>query len=43
MGLMSLMLHSKSQGHWPFGFAEDIEGFFFFIIYGRGVHFGYVA
>ena len=36
------MLHTKSQGHWPFGSAEDVEGFFF-IIYGRAVNFDYVA
>ena len=41
LGPASLMLHTKSQGHWPFGSREeDIKGF---IIYDRGSHLGHVT
>ena len=32
------MLHTKSQGHWPFGSREED-----LIIYGRGGHLGHVT
>ena len=36
------MLHTKSQGHWPFGSGE--EGFKrVFTIYGHGGHLGHVT
>ena len=39
---MSPMLHTKAQGHWPFGSGE--EGFWrVFTIYGRGGHLGHVT
>ena len=36
------MLHTKSQGHWPFGYnEEDIKRVF--TIYERGGHLGHVT
>ena len=36
------MLHTKSQGHWPFGSRkEDIKRVF--TIYGHGGHLGHVS
>ena len=35
------MLHTKTQGHWPFGSGEDFGRVF--TIYGRGGHFGHVT
>ena len=36
------MLHTKSQGHWPFGFGvEDISRVF--TIYGHGGHLSHVT
>ena len=36
------MLHTKSQGHWPSGFGEEIF-WRVFTIYGRGGHLGHVT
>ena len=35
------MLHTKAQGHWPFGSGEDFWRVF--TIYGRGAHLGHVT
>ena len=35
------MLHTKPQGHWPFGSGEDFRRVF--TIYGRGGHLGHVT
>ena len=35
------MLHTKPQGHWPFGSGEDFLRVF--TIYGRGGHLGHVT
>ena len=35
------MLHTKFQGHGPFGSGE--EDFLVFTIYGHGGHFGHVT
>ena len=35
------MLHTKPQGHWPFGFGEE-DFWRVFTIYGRGGHLGHV-
>ena len=36
------MLHSKAQGHWPFGSGEE-DFLRVFTIYGRGGHLGQVT
>ena len=36
------MLHTKPQGHWPFGSGEE-DFFRVFTIYGRGAHLGHVT
>ena len=42
VGATSPMLHTKSQGHWPFGSREeDIQRVF--TIYGHGGHLGHVT
>ena len=40
-GPKATMLHSKTQGHWPFGFGEA-DFWRVFTMYGRGGHFGHV-
>ena len=39
--MMSLMLHTKPQGHWPFGSGEDFLRVF--TIYGCGGYLGDVT
>ena len=36
------MLHTKFQGHWPFGSGEE-DSFKVFPIYGHGGHLGHVT
>ena len=36
------MLHTKSQGHWPFGCREE-DILWAFVIYGHGGHLGHVT
>ena len=36
------MLHTKAQGHWPFGSGEE-DFWRVFTIYGRGSHLGHVT
>ena len=36
------MLHTKAQGHWPFGFGEE-DFLRVFTIYGCGGHLGHVT
>ena len=36
------MLHTKSQGHWPFGSRED-DIYRVLTIYGHGGHLGHVT
>ena len=36
------MLHTKSDGHWPFGSREE-DIYRVFTIYGRGGHLGHVT
>ena len=36
------MLHTKPQGHWPFGSGEE-DFWRVFTIYGRGGHLGHVT
>ena len=36
------MLHTKPQGHWPFGSREE-DFLWVFTIYGRGGHLGHVT
>ena len=39
--MMGPWLHTKPQGHWPFGSGEDFLRVF--TIYGRGGHLGHVT
>ena len=41
VGPTSPMLHTKFQGHWPFGSSEDILRVF--TIYGHGGHLNHVT
>ena len=42
VGPITPMLHTKTQGHWPFGYIEeDFERFF--TLYGHGSHLGHVT
>ena len=41
-GFRAPMLHTKAQGHWPFGSGEE-DFWRVFTIYGRGGHFGHVT
>ena len=41
-GSKAPMLHTKAQGHWPFGSGEE-DFWSDFTIYGRGGHLGHVT
>ena len=41
-GPKALMLHTKPQGHWPFGSGEE-DFWRVFIIYGHGGHLGHLT
>ena len=42
VGPTSLMVRTKSQGHWPFGSREE-DIYRVFTIYGHGGHLGHVT